>query len=166
MKILGALARNHSSFRVFMNLLSTEFAKGTIEGMVRSRDLLRVFLPALDRHEEIEDIVFQKANFPRSSDTSILMRIDEQHEALDHLRQEALALLESIDSRHALAAFSRLPELISSLRHHLETEEEALWPLYRERIDPRCDENLFRLVESRVLALEERLGEDLTVVSS
>lgn len=157
MKVLDALAGEHLCFRGIMDRLERCAASVDAESSFQVRALLRVLLPALDRHEQIEDIVFSASAFPPSAAPAALARIEAQHEAWESLRLGLLDALESPEDEAASKIEALLPLLIASLRTHLETEERLLWPAYREVVTSNSDKAAFRRIDPLVRLLEKSL---------
>lgn len=158
MKVLDALAREHMCFRAMLDRLE-RCVSVEEKSSFQVSALLRVLLPALDHHEQIEDIVFSAPLFPPSAAPDALARIAAQHEALGSLRLNLLAVLEASGDEAASKIETLVPLLIAPLRAHLETEERLLWPVYREKVTSNSDKAAFRRIEPSVKLLEKALAQ-------
>ena len=94
-----------------------------------ARAVLLVLLRALEGHQGLEDLVFESVGDSAAPEAlQALAFVENQHQALEILRREAVDLLEKASDLD-LATLRRLAERLSAaLRVHFETEERDLWP--------------------------------------
>jgi hypothetical protein len=129
MSIIAILAREHRLFERLVQQL--EDGADLPQPLARARvaEALLVLLPALERHDRIEDLVFGDEAGGSDQDSRRAHDIvDAQHQALRALREEIEVLLRD----EADSVFNRLRGLIllltAKLQWHFKTEEMLLWP--------------------------------------
>lgn len=170
MSILKTLAREHRVFSRLIDRIERSIAYDEATARSELRDALLVLFPALDKHEEIEDLVFDHP--PRASGGSVkrlLAEVDCQHKTIERLRQDINVALESSSRQSFDYVKSTAQELVQKMRLHFETEEKRLWPCYehslrrptdlwRERIARESVKALERNVELSRMAIADYLG--------
>lgn len=165
MKVRDLLAREHAMFRRLLDILEFNLAHPEARARAEMTEALRTLLPALDRHEELEDLVFEappSARDPREA----LARVAEQHRTIGHLRDEVLYELELSEKCpfERLRSLSRF--LIENLRAHLATEETLLWPHFQDVLEKTLDLDLANPLHRRARVLEKQLRRGLTAIAS
>jgi hypothetical protein len=153
--VLETLAREH---RVFEELIvRLERALKYPEGLARAewKKTFLVLLPALDRHEEIENIVFEDpAYLSKEGARRLLGEVERQHGKISLLRRDVLEAL----GDSGLPEFPRLGSLISQLarrlRDHFRAEETRLWPHYRSAMSRSLDRSIARRVREKLRELK------------
>jgi hypothetical protein len=155
MSVLATLAREHRLFETLIARLRFCAERDGPGARARVSDLLQVLLPALERHDAVETLVFGEPGQAWERDErSAHELVEAQHDALRGLRAEVQTLLrEKTD-----APFSRLALLVDALcgklEWHLKTEELLVWPLYLKRTGRSVAHSLEREAEKGVAALE------------
>lgn len=166
MKVLELLSREHAAFRRLLDRLETDLRHPAPRARAEMSEALQVLLPALDRHEEIEELVFERPASEDSADAETLAEVAEQHRAIDALRGEILYALELADDcpferLHALTGF-----LSRNLREHLVTEEIKLWPRCQEALRRTFERDLSAHLDRRIRALEREVERGLAALSA
>jgi hemerythrin len=155
MSILKTLAREH---RVFSRLIdSIERSLDYEEQTARAelRDALLVLFPALDKHEEIEDLVFERPpHAPGKEVRRLLTEVERQHKSIGLLRRDLNAALDASSRQSFDYVKSVTLELVQKLRLHFQTEESRLWPCYEQAQRRSMDQWRDRLAREGVKALE------------
>jgi hemerythrin-like domain-containing protein len=155
MNVREVLSREHRSFRLTLDALEREADQHESRAKSALADSLRLLLPALDRHEELEDLIFEFASMEDGGEA--LDAVAAQHRGIAELREEILEVLERVDA----CSFDRLRGLAlflaQSLRVHLNTEESRLWESFRDLLDRPCDAVLAERLRRRARVLEREL---------
>lgn len=159
MRVEELLSREHAVFRRLLDRLDSERRMEEPHARVAMTEAFRILLPALDRHEEIEDMVFPPPADDAEEDA--LAVVAGQHRAIAALRDEVLYALELAED----CPFERLSALVGflsrNLREHLATEETRLWPRYRAVLGRPLSTNLDR----RVRALEREVERGIAALA-
>lgn len=131
MSIFATLAREHRLFRRLIDKLERSLQYQEELARKELRDAILVLLPALDRHEEIEHLLFDHPEYSGHKEAKKLLGIvDAQHRKIKALRKDLRAFIGECDA-YSLARLRALGFLfIGRLRLHFETEETMLWPHY------------------------------------
>lgn len=167
MNVVELFANEHALFRALLDRLELVLTLPIGQSRPLVEEALRFLLPSLDRHAEIEDIVFlQPPDLPTDSGKA-LAEIDDQHCHLASLRADVLLALEQSPQQ---GSDERLPgllhQLARDLRHHLRTEEERLWPLYQTALSRPLNAVAPIPIEGRANALEKALALGVTTLES
>src|SRR5450631_577816 len=94
MIVAELFAKEHALFRVLLDKLELNLAQRQDRARADVSDALRALLPSLDRHEEIEDIVFRHPPDGVDTDPEPLAEVAAQHRNISALRDEILFALE------------------------------------------------------------------------
>jgi hypothetical protein len=159
MIVAELFAKEHALFRAFIDRLEVDLAQRRDKARADLSDALRILLPSLDRHAEIEDIVFQYPPDGVDDDPKALAEVAAQHHTLAALRNEILFALERSTEEFPFAKLSTLTQsLIKGLRVHLATEETRLWPLYQAALARPVDAVVPIHLDKRARILEKQLS--------
>jgi len=131
MSVFAGLAREHRLFAQLARQCERSLAHDEADARRELTATMRVLLPALVRHEEVEDLLFRDPAYAAQKNVNrILAMVNAQHNEIEALRSEIEALLQDAER----SAFERLKAGVSifvrKLKFHLETEENLLWPSY------------------------------------
>lgn len=166
MSVLETLAREHRVFEALVGRL--ESALKYPEDLARSewRKIFLVLLPALDRHEEIENIVFEDpACLSKEGSRRLLGEVERQHGNISLLRRDVLEALQDT----GLPGFPHVGSLISQLawrlRDHFRAEETRLWPHYRKAMSRSLDRSISRRVGEKLRQLKRDVSVGETAVA-
>ncbi|OGS01600.1 MAG: hypothetical protein A2V88_06070 [Elusimicrobia bacterium RBG_16_66_12] len=165
MKVLDLLAKEHSLFRKLLNQLELDLEHTEERARTEIDEALKTLLPALSRHEEIEDMVFKcPPDAPYDSGEPVA-EAEETLRSISALREEILYALEQseqcpFERYKALTTF-----LVDNLRDHLNTEETRLWPLYRDCLSRSLSHSLTNHLERRVKVLEKEIIRGMAAIS-
>jgi hypothetical protein len=166
MTVAELFAKEHALFRLLLERLALDLAQPEDRARRDVSDALRVLVPSLDRHAEIEDIVFRHPPDGTADPSRALAEVEEQHRQLSALRDEVLCALERSAEECPFGRLRTLTQsLMSDLRVHLETEETRLWPLYRGALQRPLDAVVPIHLEKRALALEKELHWGIAAIS-
>lgn len=166
MIVAELFAKEHALFRALLDKLELDLAQREDRARADVSDALRVLLPSLDLHAEIEDIVFRYPPDNVVDDPKALAEVAAQHHALSALRDEILFALERSAEEHPFVKLRALTEsLINDLREHLETEEMRLWPFYQGALKRPLDAVVPIHLDKRAQALERELGQGIAAIS-
>ena len=162
MQVSELFVREHALFRNVLDKLERCVrceGEGARSGL---GEALRLLLPALDGHAEVEGLVFRHAPDTVGSLPEPLPEVAAQHRALAALRNDILSALEQSTEE---CPFDRLRNMAASLaadlRQHLDTEEQRLWPLYQLALHMPTSSFLPAHLEHSVLALDAELARSL-----
>lgn len=165
MKVLDLLAREHALFRKLLDRLELDLEHPEERARTEIDSALKTLLPALSRHEKIEDMVFSSPPDTPYHDGRPIDEATQTLNAISALREEILYALEQseecpFERYKALTTF-----LVDNLRDHLSTEETRLWPLYRGCLSRSLDHSLSNHLERRVKVLERELNRGTAEIS-
>ncbi len=160
MSVLAALAREHRLFERLIARLRPADDVEPGEARVQLEEALALLLPALDRHDRLEDLVYGRPEASWPKDEELAHRLVEaQHASIHALRAEVSAVLETDCPLARLAALAGL--LAEKLKWHLQTEEMLLWPLQARRHGRSIDGSLERQARRDVEELERAVSRAL-----
>jgi hemerythrin-like domain-containing protein len=166
MTVTELFAREHALFRAFLDSLERELAASGERARANVAKALRLLLPALDGHAEIEGIVFRHPPDEPDGDRRALGEVAAQHGALATLRDEILSALEQATGELPFTRLQALTaHLVGELRQHLDTEERRLWPLYQRALMRPLDAVIPLHLERRARALEQELGRGIAAIN-
>jgi hypothetical protein len=159
--------RQHALFRALLDSLEQTLTHSGEPARAVLSEALRMLLPALDSHAEIEDVVFCLPPDMLDADPRALAEVSTQHRALAALRNEVLSALEQSAEDLPFGRLKSLSDsLASDLRRHLETEELRLWPLYQDALRRPLDLLIPVHLERRAQALEKTLSQGIVAIRS
>lgn len=166
MSVIATLTREHRLFGRLGDRLERSLAYDEKMALGAVREALLVLLPALDRHEEIEGLIFARPAYACGRRAKkLLALVGAQHEELDGLRGDITDILR--DSGHV--PFERLRSLVvlfvQRLRLHFETEETILWPHYGKTMSRSVEQSLERRTRERVRTLELEIQKNLAMMA-
>ncbi|HVA66717.1 MAG TPA: hemerythrin domain-containing protein [Elusimicrobiota bacterium] len=158
MSVFAGLEREHRVFARLARQCERSLARGEADARRELAETMRVLLPALVRHEEVEDLLFRDPAYAARNDAKrILAVVDAQHDEIEALRAELEALLR--DARRC--DFERLKTGVSlfvrKLAFHFETEENLLWPSYNSLGSRSIRRSLSHEVDERVDEMETEM---------
>ena len=166
MIVAELFAREHALFRGFVDRLELDLSQRREGARDAVSEALRMLLPALDRHSEIEDIVFRHPPDLEDNASRALTEVDAQHAELAALRDEILSALEQSAEELPFTRLKALTEaLIADLRVHLHTEETRLWPFYKGALGRTVEAVVPIDLGKRALALEKELERGIAAIS-
>lgn len=158
MSMLESLAKEHSLLGGLVDRLEEGLREGPERAPGEVRQALLVLFQALEKHEEIEDLVFGRPAYaPKGEARRILAEVERQHERIARILGEIDGLLR-LGGRCSFGTLDGLVrDLAGKLRRHFAAEEEGLWPRYRRTRRPPADRALDRRAREQVLELERRI---------
>ncbi len=166
MNVAELFVKEHALFRMLLDRLELDLTQRQDRARADVSDALRALLPSLDRHAEIEEIVFRYPPDGADDNPNALSEVAAQHHELSALRNEILSALERSSEEYPFARLRTLTEsLINNLRVHLETEETRLWPFYQGALKRPLDAVVPIHLEKRAHALERELGLAIAAIS-
>jgi hemerythrin len=166
MIVAELFVKEHALFRVLLDKLELDLAQGEDRARADVSEALRALLPSLDRHAEIEDIVFRYPPDGVDDHPKALAEVAAQHRGLAALRNEILFALEQSFEEYPFVKLRTLTEsLVNDLRVHLETEETRLWPLYQGALRRPVESVVPVHLEKRAQALEKELDRVIAAIS-
>jgi hypothetical protein len=165
MRVLTALAAEHSLFRALVARLENAALWAEPAGRREIREVLLVLLPALERHETIEDLAFAEPDYStKEGARAVLEELAREHDRVDRLRAELTEVLSS-DRGSWAEIRAAAQELAARLRAHFETEERRLWPHYAAAMRRSRDGSAGRRVAREVDRLARDLARDAARIS-
>ena len=166
MIVAELFTKEHALFRALLDSVELGLAQREDRARADVSDALRVLLPSLDRHAEIEDIVFRYPPDNVDDDPRALAEVGAQHRALAALRNEILFALERSTEEYPFVKLRALTEsLINDLREHFKTEELRLWPLYPGALKRPVDAVVPIHLDRRAQALDRKLSQAIAAIS-
>ena len=166
MNLFAVLAQEHRLFQRLLGALERALGRGAEEGRREARLLLGVLLPALESHEELEDLVFGPREGPRDEASErALARVELEHRKLSVLRAEAAARLEAAATAGWDEERASLLNFVRRLREHMRLEEATLWPRFVDE-GRSLSRGLARRAKEGVERLEREMNAALAASSS
>jgi len=156
MSVIDVLMGEHQLFRRLIIQLQKALQLQENAARREARDVLLVLLPALERHEELEDLVFGPEGEEDHS-PKIVSELNKEHWRIALLRADIAEVMKDSDQLLGDQYRIKILELVVKLREHFEMEELRLWPRYRELAHKR----LGRALERRALAQLKRLHREV-----
>lgn len=159
MSVLNCLTREHRLFeRLLERLRQGIESSGDHASALLITETLQVMLPALDRHDVLEDLVFGQPGPSMGVDEKRARELVEaQHMALQRLREDVHDLLR--DHTAPLPRLKSLAELLAGrLEWHFKTEEMLLWPLQVKTCSRSVGHSLELRAEKNVRDLEKAVA--------
>jgi|CXWL01.1.fsa_nt_gi hemerythrin-like domain-containing protein len=166
MSIFLTLTKEHQLFQQMITRLEHCLKYDEKNSHTELRRILLVLLPALSRHEELEDLIFQDpiCRNHRAA-PKLLAMVDSQHRKLEAIHEEISELLRT-EGQYDLG---RLRDLIftlcEKLRLHFHTEETSLWPNYNQTMSRSLAHSVNVRAHQQVRRLEREIQETWSVVS-
>ena len=143
MRVFDALLREHNAFRRLAHRLRHAPDHDPDTSREELRSCLLVLLPALERHELLEDEMFGEGN--------------PQHAALDRLKERLRQALNDADSRGTGELADLSKKLARLLVRHFDDEEKLIWPQYKDIVGRTLDGSYAKRAERHADALEREI---------
>ena len=124
-----------------------------------ARNLLLILLKALEAHENLEHLVFDRESTASGETGAALALIERQHHALGELREEATELLRNLGREEDAAVRGLSRRLARLLRRHFEDEERTLWPRFNAAAGRSRLHRLDRLARAQVKVMKKELDD-------
>lgn len=156
MSLVDTLAKEHDLFAGWLNHLENALRTSDERSVsFKARSILAGLLPALDRHEEIENLIFHSPAYAAQWGAARLVaRMSLQHAQIEALKGEAKKLLEEDSGQSLVQLQASVFLLVRKLRLHFEMEEGDLWPHYRRFESRSLGQSIDHRTRERVQALE------------
>lgn len=166
MNLIDILSREHKIFLEILDRMEKSFKydEATARGELRGAFL--TLLPALEKHEKIEALVFRPPERASGGPAKrLLVEIEAQHRQIEALRDELQEALAESD-RGSLERIKFLAfEIEEKLRLHFRTEETRLWPNYRLAIGHWSESSIARRALKQVGELERGVARNRTLIA-
>lgn len=132
MNLLNILSQEHQIFRDLIERMERSLNHAETAAREELRDTFLILLPALGRHERIENLIFRHP-IAGSNRTGVKLfdEIERQHRDIESLRLELRQALAQSDRGSFEQLKSLAFEIGEKLRLRFRTEETKLWPNYR-----------------------------------
>jgi hypothetical protein len=130
MSVLDTLSREHRLFTRLADRLENSVKLAEDAARSEMKNVLLLLLPALDTHEEIEDLVFGHPYAAQPGARVILAEVSAQHSEILALREDLLVALREAAGCPFAALSQMVLNLVQKLKLHFITEETGLWPHY------------------------------------
>ncbi len=153
-------------FRRLLDALDAGLSHAEPKARAEITSALHILLPSLDRHEELDDILFNGHLPALTDDAGTFDQVIAQHRSVNALREEILDALELADECpfERMCGLSRF--LIVNLREYLEMEELFLWPHYAHQLDRPADFDLSDPLHRSARVLERQLRRGLASIAA
>jgi hemerythrin-like domain-containing protein len=147
MSVLDTLAAEHALFERLLREFKEALRYDPDTARRQLRDTLLVLIPALESHEELEDLIFGRA--AEKGGRHVFSELSREHRRIDLLRRELVDAMRDASE----CPFDTLKELILQLtarvRQHFLVEELRLWPRYRELVGRSISRSLERRAQDQ-----------------
>lgn len=143
MSVFNALLREHAAFRKLAKRLRRAPDHDPDTARQELRACLLLLLPALDRHESLEDEMFGDAN--------------PQHAALDRIKERLREALSDADLRKTAELSELSKSLARLLVRHFDDEEKLIWPEYKRIMERTLDNSFSKRAERHATQLEQEI---------
>jgi len=158
MGVFASLAREHRIFSRAARRCEKSLSHAEADARRELEEALRVLLPALERHEEVEDLLFDDPAYAAQKDAKrILAMLGAQHDEIAALRAELAALLQDAQRCDFERLKTSVALFVRKLAFHFETEENLLWPSYNALGSRSIRRSLSHEVDERVDAMESEM---------
>jgi|GEM_PF-5386637 len=165
MRAIDALTKEHRVFLRLIDRIERALRRQETQARAEVRESLLVLLPALDRHEEIEDSVFAgEDSAPEGDGKALLAELRREHARVNLLRAEIAEALGGAENSWGGFGAS-VAELTAKLRDHFIVEEKRLWPRYARTAGRSRDKSAARRVLREVRRLEGEIDKNRLIVS-
>lgn len=166
MNLIDILSREHKIFLGILGRMEKSFKYDEATARRELRDAFLTLLPALQKHEEIEALVFRPPERASGGPAKRLSaEIEAQHRQIEALRGELQKALAEAGS----SSFERLKflafEIEEKLRLHFRTEETRLWPNYRLAIGRWSESEVARRALRQVGELERCVAQNRVLIA-
>ncbi|MBI3553395.1 MAG: hemerythrin domain-containing protein [Elusimicrobia bacterium] len=153
MSVLDTLSGEHALFVGLVKDLQNglKYDEETARRLVR--DVLLILLPALEKHEQIEDLVFGGASWPGRSTQRVAAELNKEHWRIALLRGELTELMKESSQCPFGRYQEKVMELAVKLHEHFLMEETRLWPRYRELAGRSVNRSLERRAQEQLKRL-------------
>lgn len=146
--MLDTLAGEHALFERLLLDLKEDLRYDPDTARRLLRGTLLVLIPALESHEELEDLVFSQA--AQRGGRAALSELNKEHRRVALLRKELVDAMRDISD----FPFDKLREMVlllaAKLRQHFMLEELRLWPRYRELVGRSVNRSLERRAQEQL----------------
>lgn len=166
MSIVEVLTREHRVFERLIGRIERSLKLDEVHAREELRESILVLLVALERHEDIENLVFRQTSAAdKRGARALFHEIAVQHRKIGALKDELLqafdeAQADSYDSIKSLAL-----QLVGKLRSHFQTEENRLWPRYLGLSSRSLERSVSQRAKQSVIKLERDITENTSAVS-
>jgi hemerythrin-like domain-containing protein len=165
MRVIAALAQEHAVFVRMIGRIERTLTWSEDAARTEIAESLLVLLPALDRHEQIEDSVFADPAYASSEGAArIRAELAREHGRVDLMRVEIRRMIEGAECPWERFK-NQISELARKLRLHFATEEKKLWPHYTRTMSRSRDRSAAWKVSREVARLEEEIERNRLSVS-
>ncbi|MBI4376774.1 MAG: hemerythrin domain-containing protein [Elusimicrobia bacterium] len=166
MSVFLTLTKEHRLFQQLISRLEHSLRYGEDDARAELRRILLVLLPALKRHEQMEDLIFQDPLYRSDKGARrLLVLVEGQHRRIGALHGELLGLL----AQQGQVDFRRLRDLMfvfcEKLRLHFHDEETGLWLHYNQTMSRSLEHSINARASQQVRRLEREIRETWSVVS-
>lgn len=164
--VLEALTREHGIFNRLIDRVESSFRWGEDKAREEVREGMLVLLPALEKHDKIEDRVFSHPAYASRQDAKWLLdAVELEHRQIASLRNEIRSALQSEEKVSLPDLKSLLFLLTHKLRQHFQTEETILWPHYNHFARRSLERSPGAGLLKEVQALEEEVRQNSKLVA-
>lgn len=166
MSLFLTLTREHELFHELIQELERCLKYDEPTARLELKRAVLVLLPALARHEEIEDMVFGNPAYKtREGARKILAVVDAQHRKIEALHKDILEFLETQERYD----FAHLKEMIFTLcerlRLHFHIEETSLWPHYTQTMGRSVAQSIGARARRQLKLLENEVRQTRAMAS-
>jgi len=164
--VFKSLAEEHALLLSLVARLESAAAEPDSRSAAKeTRNLLLVLLKALEAHEGLEHLVFDREEgAPAAEESATAALIERQHAALGELRREGAALLQGLPREDSATMRGLSRRLARLLRRHFENEERALWPSLNASAGRSRLHRLDRQAREQVKAMKKEFDAYLSAV--
>lgn len=165
MSVFKSLAEEHSLLLSLIGRIERAASDPDLRCAARdTRNLLLVLLKALEAHERLEHLVFDRDSPSSGPLDEAAALVERQHLALTSLREEAAVLLRDLSRENDVAMRGLARRLTRLLRRHFEDEERLLWPNFNASAGRSRLHSLKRQARAQVKTMKKELDGYLIAV--
>ena len=159
MSVFLALAQEHGLMLKLVGRLERGVSDPDARAAAQeTRSILLVLLKALEEHERLEHLLFDRILEPPSLlARKALVLVEGQHRLLAALREEAVVLLRDGPVEGCATLRTLVHRLARLLRRHFEDEERGLWPSFNAFATRSTLSSLDRLARAQVREMAREL---------
>lgn len=160
MSIFDSLSREHALLLKLVARLERAAAERDERAAAReTRNILLVLFKALEAHQRLEHLVYDESpDLPTPAAYRALAKVGKQHKDLTALREEVVAILNTMTPEGGAAIRELSLRLAGMLRRLIDQEERTLWPSFNAYAGRSTLHRLARQAHEQYRAMEREVG--------
>lgn len=160
MSVFAALSGEHALLLKLVGRLERAAAERDERASAReTRNVLLVLFKALEAHQRLEHLVYDESpDLPSPVAYRALAKVEQQHKDLSALREEAVAILNTMTPEGGATIRELSARLASLLRRLIDEEERTLWPSFNAYAGRSTLHRLSRQAREQFRAMEREVS--------